>query len=256
LVSPDHHQRGGGGVLPVVRLPHVARGVAQGRHRGVAVQVKVNRKTLKPDFHFIGREGLKPGDFKLWVNRIQLVPPPTVEAKTLNAGITSGRQRLTPAAFAFKMVVTPDSGSTSSLSGAGGAGAPAIVARADFAAPRATAKAAGAAAPGTGPAPAPAPAAATAAVAAATAAAAPASGPTAATAAVAAATAAANSAPAAGPSPFTPTKICPPGTAPTKTSGPFSQSASPPSTPAPASPPETALASSSSIAPLMSSMHP
>jgi hypothetical protein len=42
---------------------------------GVAVQVESESKGLKPVFHFIGYQGLKPGAFKLWGNCIQRVQP-------------------------------------------------------------------------------------------------------------------------------------------------------------------------------------
>jgi hypothetical protein len=40
-------------------------------HRAVAAQVDpLESKSLKPVFHFIGFQGLKPGAFKLWMGRL------------------------------------------------------------------------------------------------------------------------------------------------------------------------------------------
>jgi hypothetical protein len=52
--------------------------------RVVALQVAFERQTLKPGYHLIGNH-LKPGAFKLWVNRIQRAEPHRVLFSRLRA---------------------------------------------------------------------------------------------------------------------------------------------------------------------------
>jgi hypothetical protein len=56
--------------LDVNSAPHVL----PVKHRLVAVQLAFESRFLKPGNHLIGSR-LKPGAFKLWVNRSQLAPP-------------------------------------------------------------------------------------------------------------------------------------------------------------------------------------